>query len=127
MHRGEVGGAKGLPRLTKHGCAVTGMHILPDGRTLVSTGSDGVIRRWDLETGKAAAEPESYEGLSRAAYSRDGRFVAIGDGSGRIDLWDGRSGKPIRTIQKVGVAVASLAFAPDGKLLAPADRQSGPV
>src|SRR5260370_42116444 len=104
MHRGEVGGAKGLPRLTKHGCAVAGMHTLPDGRTLVSTGSDGVIRRWDLKTGKPAAEPESYEGHSCAAYSRDGHFVAIGDELGRIDLWDGRHGKPIRTIQKEGVA-----------------------
>src|SRR5260370_16920031 len=112
MHRGEVGGAKGLPRLTKHGCAVTGMHILPDGRTLVSTGSDGVIRRWDLKTGKPAAEPESYEGLSRAAYSRDGRFVGIGDGLARIDLWDGRSVNPILTIQHQRLPVSSLPFAP---------------
>jgi WD40 repeat protein len=126
IHRWDLAAGKELPALSKHHCAVAGMHTLPDGRTLVSTGADGVIRRWDLKTGREEAEPESYEGCTRAAYSLDGRFAALGDARGRIDLWDGRSGKLVRTVQQEGTAVAHLAFAPDGKLLAAAER-SGTV
>jgi dipeptidyl aminopeptidase/acylaminoacyl peptidase len=53
-------------------------------------------------------------------------YAAIGDARGRIDLWDGRTGKLVRTIQQEGTAIAHLAFAPDGKLLAAAER-SGTV
>jgi WD40 repeat protein len=102
------------------------MHTLPDGRTLVSTGQGGVIRLWDLKTGREATDPEAYEGRIKAAYSPDGRFVAISDVRGRIDLWNLRDGKRLRTLQQEGPEVAQLTFAPDGKLLAAA-RKSGTV
>jgi RNA polymerase sigma factor (sigma-70 family) len=126
IHRWDVATNKELTPLSKHYCVVAGMHSLPDGRTLISTGRDGVIRRWDLKTGREEVEPESYEGRSCAAYSLDGRFAAIGDTRGRLDLWDGQSGKLIRTLQQEGAAVTHLAFAPDGKLLAAGER-SGTV
>jgi RNA polymerase sigma factor (sigma-70 family) len=126
IHRWDLTAGKEQPPLSKHHCAVAGMHTLPDVRTLVSTGADGVIRRWDLKTGREDAEPDSYEGRSNAAYSLDGRFVVIGDTRGRIDLWDARSGKLVRTLQREGAAVAYLAFAPNGKLVATAER-SGTV
>jgi RNA polymerase sigma factor (sigma-70 family) len=126
IHRWDLTSGKELPPLTRHYCTVRGMHTLPDGRSLVSTGEDGVIRRWDLKTGREDIEPQSYEGHSKATYSPDGRFVVIGDARGRIDLWDGRDGKWIRTFQQEGAAVEHLAFAPDGQLLATA-QQSGTV
>jgi WD40 repeat protein len=129
IHRWDLVAGKELPPLGKHYAEVTGMHTLADGRTLVSTSHDGVIRRWDLKTGKQEAEPESYEGRTQAAYSPNGRLVAIGDGRGRIDLWDGCTGKLVRTVQQEGAAIyynAALAFAPDGKALAAAER-SGTV
>jgi RNA polymerase sigma factor (sigma-70 family) len=126
IHRWDLTAGKELPPLSKHHCTVTGMYTLPDGRTLVSTGEDGVIRRWDLKTGREEIEPASYEGHSKGVYSPDGRFVAVGDARGRIDLWDGWDGKLVRTLQQEGAAVAHLAFAPDGKLLAAAQR-SGTV
>jgi RNA polymerase sigma factor (sigma-70 family) len=74
IHRWDLAAGKELPPLSKHHCAVAGMHLLPDGRTLISTGADGVIRRWDWKTGREDAEPESYEGRTKAAYSLDGRI-----------------------------------------------------
>jgi RNA polymerase sigma factor (sigma-70 family) len=126
IHRWDLVAGKELPPLRKHYAEVTGMHTIADGRSLVSTSLDGVIHRWDLKTGGQEAEPESYEGKTRAAYSPVGRLVAIGDGRGRMDLWDGRTGKLVRTVQQEGTAVAHLAFAPDGKVLAAAER-SGTV
>ncbi len=93
-------------------------HSLPDGRTLVSTGPDGLIRRWDLQTGQELSQPEGYVGPTYAAYAPNGRFAAMGDGRGRLDLWDPTSGKLLRTIRRDGPAVMRVAFAPDGKTLA---------
>lgn len=126
IHRWDVATAKELPPVKKHSCVVSGMHTLPDGHTLVSTGQDGTIRCWDLQTGRELVQPDSYEGKSAAAYSPDGRFAAIADARGRVDLWDGRTGKLVRTVQQEGTAVTHLAFTPDGKLLAAAER-SGTV
>jgi RNA polymerase sigma factor (sigma-70 family) len=118
VHRWDIAARKELQPLSRHHCTVAGMHTLPDGRTLVSTGQDGTIRRWDLATGREYVEPESYEGRSRAAYSPDGRFVAVGDARGRVDLWDGRDGTLLRTLQQDGAEVAYVAFSPDGTSLA---------
>jgi WD40 repeat protein len=126
IHRWDLVAGKELPLLSKHHCAVAGMHVLPDGRTIVSTGADGTIRRWDWKTGQEVPEPESYEGRSKGTFSLDGRWAAIGDARGRIDLWNGRTGKVVRTVQQKGAAVAHLTFSPDGKLLAAAER-SGTV
>jgi WD40 repeat protein len=126
IHRWDLVSGKELPPLRKHYAEVTGMHTIAEGRRLISTSLDGVIRRWDLKTGRQEAESESYEGKSHAALSANGQLVAIGDGRGRIDLWDGRSGKLVRTVQQEGTAMAHLVFAPDGKVLAAAER-SGTV
>jgi WD40 repeat protein len=127
IHQWEVADGKELQALNKQSSvAVAGMHTLPDGRTVVSTWGDGVIRRWDLKAGKEVMEAETYEGRSAAAYSPEGRFVAVGDARGRIDLWDGRNGKLIRTIQREGAGVWRLAFSPSGERLAAAE-QSGTV
>ena len=126
IHRFDVATGKELSVLTKHYGEVTGMHLLSDGRSLISTGRDGVIRRWDLQTGQHDAEPDSYEGKSQGAFSADGKLIAIGDARGRVDLWDARSGKLICNLQQEGTATYQLAFAPDSKLLAAAER-SGTV
>ncbi|HEV3258133.1 MAG TPA: sigma-70 family RNA polymerase sigma factor, partial [Gemmataceae bacterium] len=127
IHRWEIADGKELQALNKQArVAVAGMHTLPEDRTLVSTSGDGVIRRWDLKTGREVIEAESYEGRSAAAYSPEGRFVAVGDARGRIDLWDGQNGKLIRTVQRKGAGVWHLAFSPSGERLAAAE-QSGTV
>jgi hypothetical protein len=63
-----------------------------------------------------------------SALSPDGHFVAVGDArirrwenlgdaSGRLDLWDARTGKLLRTLRADGPAVLKLAFSPDGRSL----------
>jgi RNA polymerase sigma factor (sigma-70 family) len=105
-----------LPRLQANN--MTGFHILPGGHTLVSTGADGLIRTWDLQTARERAEPEAYVGWVHAAVSPGGRHVAVADERGRVDLWDAATGKRARAIRRDGPAVANLAFAPDGRSLA---------
>jgi RNA polymerase sigma factor (sigma-70 family) len=52
-----------------------------------------------------------------SAYSPDGRFAAVGDARGRLDLWDARTGQALRTLRTEGPAVWKLGFTPDGRSL----------
>ena len=36
---------------------VSGVDVSPDGRHIVSAGDDGLIRRWDLESGEPVGDP----------------------------------------------------------------------
>jgi hypothetical protein len=107
--------------------------FLPDGRTVLSksqyreTRSPGVIRHeqerfvrlWDVGSGKEARQIGPAR-LSRVALSPDGRTLAAG--SLEIALWDVASGKEVRQWRpKPYLQISSLAFSPDGRLLAVAD------
>src|SRR5262249_54969574 len=55
----------------------------------------------------------------RIAFSRDGRLLAVGSLHGvEILLWDLRAGKEVRRLKGFDTGVTSLAFSPDGRLLA---------
>src|SRR5262249_7239074 len=121
IHRWDLLGKKELPVVGAHAGAVAGFHLLPDVKTLLSTGADGVIRRWDMATGKELSEPECPVGRVHAALSWDGSCAAVGDAAGRLETWDTRSGKRIAVLQRQGPRIMSLAFSPDGKTFAAAE------
>jgi WD40 repeat protein len=121
LHRWDAATRKELTPIKTHDGRVANVHELPDGAALVTTGADGLIRRWNLTTGTASAEPESYLGETHSALSADGRFVAIGDARGRIDLWSVKTGKLVRTLHEKGTTVRHLALDPSGATLAVAD------
>ena len=57
--------------------------VSPDGRMVATVGLRGAARVWDAATGRervALDGPE--EGYTRAAFSADGRFLALGAGDG---------------------------------------------
>jgi WD40 repeat protein len=95
----------------------------PDGKTLFAAAGN-VIRRWNVNTGEEmpiTSGPEySLQGL---AFSRDGTtLVTIGEGGFRF--WDPTTGKhrkldvPMPAEDEAGGNALSLAFSPDGKILA---------
>jgi RNA polymerase sigma factor (sigma-70 family) len=119
-HRWDLATGKELPPLKKHLGMVTGIHLLPDQNLVITTGEEGLIRRWDARTGKELSPPEGYVSRLHSDYSRDGRLIAVGDGRGRLELWDARQGRRLHTLRDHGPAIAHLAFSPDGKSLAAA-------
>ena len=95
----------------------------PDGRFLVSMpqrppAEKGEVSIWSVKDGKEVhrwTHPFSL-GMS-AAFSPDGKRVAIGDSRWGLVLWDVETGKEVRRLSPPGGA-AQIAFSPDGKVLA---------
>jgi WD40 repeat protein len=76
----------------------------------------------DIESGRRLAIcPQSSRFVSAIAFSpesADGEWVAFGDDTGGIFLWDWTERRPIRRWSGHQGDVLSLAFAPDGRTLA---------
>jgi WD40 repeat protein len=111
-----------------------------DGRVVASVADDMVCRLWDAASGKPLHElrghaektPTHFPSMLFAcAFSPDGKYLATGDKVGHIVVWDVQSGKPVTTLESPGMytwdpvqrrhsigGIRSLAFSPDGKLLA---------
>jgi hypothetical protein len=97
---------------------------LPQGKvesTLIAVVQQGKVAVLDAATGRVLRQlaHEQYPaGPLSTAMSRNGAVCAVGYAPNSIGLWDARSGKPLRLIKAHGNWVVSLAFTPDGALLA---------
>jgi WD40 repeat protein len=129
----------------RQGSPITTLRYLADGKTLVSAGTDQVIRFWEASTGRelyrfgtplanttnAALAPVIglpapddvgdvvYPGMR--ALSPDGKRVATLEGDQTIKLWDPATGKEIGQLGKPLTNSASRqppVFSEDGKSLA---------
>jgi WD40 repeat protein len=112
----------------------------PDGRVIASVADDMVCRLWDGASGKLLRELQGHQEktphhfpsmLYACAFSPDGRLVATGDKVGHVVVWEVATGKSLATLEapvmytwdpvqrrhSIG-GIRSLAFSPDGKLLA---------
>jgi WD40 repeat protein len=96
--------------------SVESLLFTPDGRTLISGGSDGLITRWDATTGRQLGQlgvPEARGPVSGLAISRDG--VTLADA--RVGLWDLKTGRPLELPSEVA-AVGAVAFSPFDTIVA---------
>lgn len=104
---------------------VSTVRFTPDGKTLVMTGGiynrQGEARLWDVASGKVTDldwAPKHTHYLDTAAISPDSRILAI-DCNRSITVWDMVDHKSLfETKQTLLSWVWSLAFSPNGKLLA---------
>jgi WD40 repeat protein len=106
---------------------VYGLAFSPDGETFVSGGFDGRVLLWDTATWELIGEPLA-EGLQRSyavAFDRDGSMLAASGFDGSVIVWDTTSWERVHEVT-VENAVLSLAFSPDGRVLA-AGTEAGQV
>ena len=101
----------------------------PSGKLLATADSDGTVRLWDPDTGRAVGKPlhaTARHGVYGVAFSPDGKLLASAGGDGTVRLWNPATaravGKPLhasgRTTARYGVR--AVAFSHNGKLLASA-------
>jgi transcriptional regulator with XRE-family HTH domain len=104
----------------------------PDGKTLAAGNADDTVRLWDLATRRPIGVPlTAHVGpVNSVAFSPDGKTLATGSNDDTVRLWDlathrqlgpplGRPPAPVTQGQQPGAAaVTSVAFSPDGKILA---------
>jgi WD40 repeat protein len=103
-----------------HGDSVLEAAMFPDKRRMVTASFDKTLCLWDLDDGVILKIMEGHRfNVTSVAVSRDGQFIASGDGGGELIAWN-RDGEPLtEPIQKVhSKEIYSLDFSPDSTVLA---------
>jgi WD40 repeat protein len=91
---------KDLDRREGHRTEVTALAFTVDGRTLVSLGNDGTIRRWDTGTARQRSRAAAPSDLGELSVSADGRLAAVSWLQQMyVSLVDLHRGRSVRTRQ----------------------------
>ena len=77
----------------------------------------GVIRFWDLETGKVIRSLLGHQSsVNDFDFLPTGDLLASSGGDRTVRLWDVETGKPLRTFTGHREGVYGVTFSPDGEL-----------
>ncbi|RYP75606.1 hypothetical protein DL771_002306 [Monosporascus sp. 5C6A] len=115
--------------LKGHSGVVNTLTFSPDGQLVASGSRDMTVRLWDIVTGQCTSRLEGHSSkVNTVAFSPDGRLVASGSGDFFVNssfyggptvrLWDTATGQCTSKLKGHSSEVNTLAFSPDGQLVA---------
>jgi RNA polymerase sigma factor (sigma-70 family) len=88
----------------------------PDGKALVTGGRDGLVKRWDVASGKRLRTLEGHHSFVYAlAVSADGGRVASSGEDGLIRLWDATTGADACPQPGHRLTITHAVLSPDGR------------
>lgn len=96
---------------------VSALAIFAAKRWLATSGSDRVIKLWNLETNQVFRKfLDGHEAsINGLAFSPDARWMVSVGNDKRIVVWDVEAQKKVREFTKHDARIASVAFSPDGE------------
>jgi WD40 repeat protein len=100
---------------------VLSLDFSPEGSTLATGGGDGLVKLWDISTGKERRTLQEHGGPVHAvAFSPDGKRLAAAGADRAVRVWDVAAGTPVVTLGEAADRVQAVAWHPDGTHLAAA-------
>ena len=98
--------------------AANGIAFSPDSRSLAVAYSDGMIRIWDLATGKTITELKGHRrGVRSVAFAPNGQRLASGGLDRTVRVWDFVTGKQLKSFDVKSPKINALEYSPSGRLL----------
>lgn len=115
VHAEEQTRVEIVPQIShKANYSINATAFSPDGRRIFTAGADGLLKLWDVSTGKLIRTYEGHQdAIGTAALSSDGLQMLSASNDNTIKLWDVTSGRVIRSAE--GEQLNTVAFSPDGK------------
>ncbi len=109
-----------LHSLGGHRGPVRAIAFDPAGRVLAANGmNDPNLKLWDVAAGhEIASIRRPQAGARAAAFSGDGRYLAVGGWDRSVQVWELVSPTSVHTLAAHQTTVTRVRFSPNGKLLA---------
>jgi WD40 repeat protein len=104
--------------LTSHKASAARLRFLGDGKTLVTGAGIPPARFWDAESGKLSSVLDLPQHIACLAYCESRRLLALASPGGLVRLYDLAQGNRFVREFPVQGDIYSVAFSPDGSLLA---------
>jgi RNA polymerase sigma factor (sigma-70 family) len=122
----DVARGEEVRRLAGPPAGVPCLEFSPDGRLLAAGSDGGAVHLWDVLTGEERCsfavplQPGEVKRVFSVAFAPDGRGLAVGYGEGDclVRVWELSSGQERARFAGHRNGIGSLAFSPDGTLLA---------
>lgn len=101
-----------------HAGSITTLAFSPDGRFLLSGGSDSTLKIWDTTNWRLVRTLSApVWGITTAALSPDGQKVVSANGDKTLNLWDITTGQLLQTLKGHSEIVSSVAYSPDSRFV----------